>query len=556
MRAKFGSEKSFLSIFTLLTSCSFPLADLEEAVLELRKGAEEAAFQENQEFACLELLLRYESSSETKTRARAIAVLENQNQKVVQSYMASLCQFIIDNMLLIRCKEARYEVMNSVETLVFCSKRIHRISALSSVRKQFRRHFGKRFVAKAIENANGTVKDSIVLRLSGKFVTSENIDALLLVVSGKSASSITTDKHTQVPLIAAQHDRHNSKNSHDEAINKISNDQSHRIPFAAVTGLEETKEAPEEWEKLPTAFCASPLSISPSVQIIVEKRNTWKNTVASFSPTLPIYVFQPNPSLEIGFDARTRNPLYVLERLPGTSQHESRPKTRPAFYEDEKLPEEYRSKFHHYFRSGYDRGHMAPAADFGGDQYADTFVMSNISPQVRSMNCSIWAKLENWCRHVAQVEYQNYKGETYVVTGPLWMPKAQESTNKFGYSFPAIGASSKSLVQVPSHFFKVVAVVSDNRICKFGCFIVPNEDSGELGTRSLQEYVASWTDVEAFSGMKFFPNLTSDSGWKEHADSLAQLIGQGERALMRSPSPFRRKNKIVCVESTLEHLVV
>lgn len=43
-----------------------------------------------------------------------------------------------------------------------------------------------------------------------------------------------------------------------------------------------------------------------------------------------------------------------------------------------------------YSDSKYDRGHMAPAADFAGDPniYKETFTMANISPQVVSCICS------------------------------------------------------------------------------------------------------------------------------------------------------------------------
>ncbi|CAJ1961793.1 unnamed protein product [Cylindrotheca closterium] len=534
---------------------------LEEAMLQLRKEAKEAAFQETQQLACLQLLLRHKSVSYKRKKSRAIAVLDNQNKKFIKFYTASLCKFILDNMLVIRYKEPHSEVMVSIEALIFCSKRISSVAAFSSVRKQFRRHFGRRFVTRAVGNANVSVHDSIVLRLSDSYATEKRIDALISAVRDIS----TTPTAPTAPTAPTTEDRRPAAQQHannGDTKTKIQSNQSFEISFAAVTGLEEEKETSEDWEKLPTAFGASPLSISPSVQISVKKREVRKSGVASFSPTLPIYVFQANSSLEIGFDARTRNPLYVLQRLSGNLQHGSKPKTRPTFYEDNRLPEVYRSKFHHYFRSGYDRGHLAPAADYAGEKYADTFTLSNISPQVHSMNCTIWAKLENWCRSVAKIEYQSYKAQTYVVTGPLWKPKVQTGSNRFGFSFPAIGSSSTSLVQVPTHFFKIIVVVSDDTICKFGCFVVPNEEVDETDAGSLLHYVANWTDVEAMSGMKFFPNLTSDDGWKERADLLAQQIGQGKWAHTpspKNPSPFKRKNKIRSSSessSTLEHLVV
>lgn len=49
----------------------------------------------------------------------------------------------------------------------------------------------------------------------------------------------------------------------------------------------------------------------------------------------------------------------------------------------------------------YDRGHMAPAADFAHNdaQYKSTFTMANISPQAPFLNRGIWERLESWIRH-------------------------------------------------------------------------------------------------------------------------------------------------------------
>lgn len=52
--------------------------------------------------------------------------------------------------------------------------------------------------------------------------------------------------------------------------------------------------------------------------------------------------------------------------------------------EDESIPAMFRAKLQDYFRSGYDRGHMVPAADAKLSQGAmdETFLLSNIAPQV------------------------------------------------------------------------------------------------------------------------------------------------------------------------------
>lgn len=58
-----------------------------------------------------------------------------------------------------------------------------------------------------------------------------------------------------------------------------------------------------------------------------------------------------------------------------------------------------------YSQSGYDRGHMCPAQDRSSDKLAmrSTFVMSNIAPQIPSMNRGSWKKTEILCRNAAML---------------------------------------------------------------------------------------------------------------------------------------------------------
>jgi endonuclease G len=69
-----------------------------------------------------------------------------------------------------------------------------------------------------------------------------------------------------------------------------------------------------------------------------------------------------------------------------------------------------------YSGSGYDRGHLAPAADMGwsSTSMAESFYFSNMSPQVPGFNRGIWKRLEEQVRSWA-IEYDTI----YVVTGPV-----------------------------------------------------------------------------------------------------------------------------------------
>ena len=284
------------------------------------------------------------------------------------------------------------------------------------------------------------------------------------------------------------------------------------------------------------------------------------------SPTLPITVFRPHPDMEIAFDARTRNPCYVVERLParhervvtalapsdGSSSHQSTGSdskkeekvTRQSmhFHEEKMLPERHRSRNSYYKHSGFDRGHLIPSSDFAGNQDAmkSTFNLCNISPQNPTFNRKVWGRLEALIRNLAREEYERKGRSTYVVTGPLWLPasienKAETKTKPhYRYSHVAIG-QPPSLVQVPTHFFKVVAVVDENEkgrsksIAKVAAFVLPNEDlAARLKYVDLQTYLVRLSDIEAVSGMSFFQNYLGV------ADGTTKQIGDRGEFDLRS----------------------
>ena len=68
-----------------------------------------------------------------------------------------------------------------------------------------------------------------------------------------------------------------------------------------------------------------------------------------------------------------------------------------------------------YKGSGFDRGHLAPAADFSFSTTAmsESFYMSNMSPQNPSFNRGIWKNLESLVRTWGT------NNSIYVVTGPI-----------------------------------------------------------------------------------------------------------------------------------------
>lgn len=253
-----------------------------------------------------------------------------------------------------------------------------------------------------------------------------------------------------------------------------------------------------------------------------DEEATIVSPLSSFSPYPPIRLLRPNENLEIAYDVRTRNPIYVLERLVVVDSSTPRAHRRPNFRESKDLPVVYRSQPQHYHKSGYDRGHMAPAADFLYDKkaYNDTFVLANVSPQDPVLNKKDWANLEEWTRQVAKKAMTEHGAITYVISGGLWLPKRQIGEKTFQYVYPALG-TPPSLVSVPSHFFKVVVTVKNSQIVKYACFVLANAEPHSK--RDLQDYLVRWTDLEAVTGLQFFPMLVDDT-FKKKADQVTSTF--------------------------------
>jgi endonuclease G len=138
-----------------------------------------------------------------------------------------------------------------------------------------------------------------------------------------------------------------------------------------------------------------------------------------------------------------------------------------------------------YSGSGYDRGHLAPAADMGWSSttMAESFYYSNMSPQLPAFNRGIWKKLEELVRGWA-VEYDSL----YIVTGPVLTT--------------GLGSIGTDKVSVPNYFYKVVLDYAEPDIKGIG-FIIPNAGSSE----PLQDFTMTIDSVEKFTGIDFYPSL-------------------------------------------------
>ena len=190
----------------------------------------------------------------------------------------------------------------------------------------------------------------------------------------------------------------------------------------------------------------------------------------------------------ISYNNQTRCPNYVAWKLTEERLTPNIARTN-LFVEDEDIDLEYRIKHSDYSNSGYDRGHMCPAADNRFDSIAmdECFTMSNICPQNRTLNAGDWNDLEEKCRRLARKS-----DAVYVVCGPIFN----------GGNTKYIGKRKKHKIAVPDKFFKVILVNNDDTYMALG-YVMDNDDS----KKDLSEYAVSVDVVEQLTGFDFFYNL-------------------------------------------------
>ena len=144
-----------------------------------------------------------------------------------------------------------------------------------------------------------------------------------------------------------------------------------------------------------------------------------------------------------------------------------------------------------YASSGYDRGHLVPAADMAWSNQSmdDSFYMSNMSPQSPGFNRGVWNRLENQVRSWAE-EF----GTVYTVSGPIL-----ENS-----SYPVIGANE---VAVPDYYYKAIAACTDSGEWAAIGFILPNTSSSE----PLGVFAVPVDEIEKRCAIDFFAQLPDDA---------------------------------------------
>ena len=182
-------------------------------------------------------------------------------------------------------------------------------------------------------------------------------------------------------------------------------------------------------------------------------------------------------------DTEAKIPVWVSYTLTPQNALGCVPRSN-GFAADQSLPKGKRAELSDYAKSGYDIGHVAPNGDMSFDNQAEleSFLLTNMYPQLPGLNRGIWKLLETATRGWAV-----QRGHSIVVyVGAIYGPGDK-----------TIGANR---VVVPGMFYKIVTDTVTGEVMAFAF-----KHEGGQGN-DLTKVRVSLDTVEKYSGVAFaFP---------------------------------------------------
>jgi endonuclease G len=224
-------------------------------------------------------------------------------------------------------------------------------------------------------------------------------------------------------------------------------------------------------------------------QCSLPKSATEKESITSPSYASTLEVLN-HEFFEVGYDLSKRHAAYVRYMLT-PSDLQGKAKRKNNFKPDPLLPEQFSAQDEDYYKSGFDRGHLCPAADMKTSQSSmdKSFYYSNMSPQLPGFNRGIWKKLEAQVR-----EWTKHADSLWINTGPI-----------FHTSDTTLDASK---IAVPQKYYKTILRYEGNEKSGIG-FILNNASS----KNELISFIVSIDKVETATQLdfhQFLPNTIEE----------------------------------------------
>ena len=184
----------------------------------------------------------------------------------------------------------------------------------------------------------------------------------------------------------------------------------------------------------------------------------------------------------VGYNYQTKVANWVSYHITAESVQKFYKRSN-YFKTDYEIPSPYRATASDYTKTGYDRGHLAPSGtmDFSQESMKQSFLMTNMAPQLPGFNRGGWKALEDTVR-----EWAETYDELYVVSGPIWDGNETYIGNG---------------VYVPKSFYKVILDPYYNEAI---AFVVPHR---KVSSSEIENFITTVNKVEDLTGLDFFNEL-------------------------------------------------
>lgn len=224
-------------------------------------------------------------------------------------------------------------------------------------------------------------------------------------------------------------------------------------------------------------------------------------------------------NLAIEWNAAMRHSSWVAFSFDSTTSQDN-VKRGDAWGWDPLIPVELGKVIEDDHKSdGYDKGHLCASEDrvYCKEANDQTFLYSNISPQIGSFNQKYWAKLEALIQKWGRSTQNGVYDKVYVAKGGTINKLLKDWTGKQKANdglYPTADADGKSSPKsknglvVPAYYYMAILAEKDGKFQAIG-FLVPHSEDlpAKPTTADLQAYTCSIAHLEEQTGIDFFCNL-------------------------------------------------
>lgn len=247
-----------------------------------------------------------------------------------------------------------------------------------------------------------------------------------------------------------------------------------------------------------TSFSADRTAVAAAVAALLP----WGVPAATIPTTNEMQLVQAD--YVIDYDADLRIPIWTAERVVAARLDPGVERT-DCFRHDPRLDRTTSSVLQDYRGSGYDRGHLAP---FANQRYSvvagnNSFILTNMAPQLNAFNSGIWGRLEDKARDWAEGH-----SALYVLSGSVF-DRDGDGRRDPDSAASRIRPNGGRRVAIPTHFFKILAYPGPGGRVQTIAFLLPHNSTRPRGAAVdsyLTAHISDIATIERLTGLDLFPD--------------------------------------------------